>query len=185
MKKINGTEEIVLGGGCFWCMEAIYLKIKGVLSVTPGYAGGIEGRNEPTYEEVCSGRTGHAEVVRIVFDKSIISLKEILNLFFLMHDPTTPNSQGNDIGTQYRSIILFRDDAQKEEAEKIMKEIEDSEIYEKKLVTEISKLKEFHEAEDYHKNYYEKNPEKAYCQFVISPKVSKLRSKFHHLMKST
>jgi methionine-S-sulfoxide reductase len=159
--------SIVLGGGCFWCIEAIYLKIPGVLFATSGYAGGNV--SNPSYEEVSTGETGHAEVVKVEFDKKSISLEKILKIFFLAHNPTTLNRQGNDVGNQYRSIILYTH----EEDEKIIKEVmeEIKKEYKDPIVTEIKKLDNFFEAEDYHKNYYENNKNNAYCRLVIKPKL--------------
>jgi len=174
--KMKNRETAVLGAGCFWCVEAIFQKLKGVISVEPGYTGGTVAN--PTYEDVCSGRTGHAEVAKIVFDSTKISYGEILDVFFEIHDPTTLNRQGNDIGEQYRSAIFFTDENQRKIAEETVKRLEAEKVYDKPIVTEIVQLKTFYPAENYHKNYYEKNKDKPYCQFVISPKVKKFEKKF-------
>ncbi len=163
------TESITLGGGCFWCVEAVYKRTEGVKSVTSGYAGG-ETRN-PTYEDVCSGRTGHAEVVRVEFDPQVISLEEVLRLFFRAHDPTTRNRQGNDVGTQYRSIILYENDEQRAAAERMRSEVDGGTGT---VVTEIEPLGELYPAERYHQDYYDRNPQAGYCRVVIAPKLRKL-----------
>ena len=164
-------ERATFGGGCFWCTEAVLQRIEGVLSVTSGYSGGSE--PDPTYEEVCTGTTGHAEVVQVAFDPSMISYEEILDIFWQAHDPTTLNRQGADAGTQYRSIILYGDDAQKAAAEKsrdkAQRKLQDP------IVTEIKPLEKFFKAEDYHQNYYNTNTSAGYCRTVISPKLKKLR----------
>lgn len=165
------TQSITLGMGCFWCTEAIFQKIKGVLKVTSGYSGGNV--KNPTYEEVCTGQTGHAEVSQIEFNPQIVSLEDILYIFFKMHDPTTLNKQGADIGTQYRSVIFYNDDNQKNTAEKAL--IESSKLYDHEIVTEISPLLSFYPAEDYHQNYYNLNKGVPYCSFVIDPKIEKLK----------
>lgn len=168
------TGSIVLGGGCFWCSEAIMRRLKGVLSATPGYAGGSKPR--PTYEEVCSGRTGHAEVVRLEYDPAVAKLETLLELFFAMHDPASKGRQGNDEGSQYRSIILYSSPAQKKAVEAFMEKIAGE--YDKPLVTELKKLHAFYPAEAYHKDYYENNRYQPYCALVISPKLRKLREKY-------
>ncbi|OGM21039.1 peptide-methionine (S)-S-oxide reductase [Candidatus Woesebacteria bacterium RIFCSPLOWO2_01_FULL_37_19] len=165
-------ETITLGGGCFWCTEAVFKRLKGVERVESGYSGG---KNElPSYEQVSSGITGHAEVVEISFDPKAISLREILEVFFKTHDPTTLNKQGADVGTQYRSVIFYRDPNQKKIAEQTKKEVEKSEIYSNKPVTEITAFTKFYKAEGYHQDYYEKNKNAAYCKLVIDPKIQKL-----------
>jgi len=175
----NQIKNAVFGGGCFWCTEAIFKMLKGVVSVMPGYAGG-ETLN-PTYQSVSSGETGHAEVTKIEYDADLISFSDLLTVFFATHDPTTPNRQGNDVGTQYRSIILFSNEEQKGEAEKFIGELrEDGE----KIVTEVKKLDKFYPAEDYHRNYFENNPNQPYCQLIIEPKIEKLKEKFYDLLKS-
>ena len=172
--------EIVLGGGCFWCLEAAYQQIQGVIDVIPGYAGGSV--LNPTYEAVCGGQTGHAEVVKVVFDAKVITLAEILDIFWAIHDPTTLNRQGNDEGTQYRSIILYADNAQKQAAEQAVEQIANA--WPNRIVTEVVPLERFYPAEDYHKNYFLNHPEQAYCQVVINPKLEKLRLKFAAKLKA-
>ncbi len=183
----NAMEETtldtaVLGGGCFWCMEAIFQQVIGVEEVLPGYAGGFV--ENPTYEQVCSDTTGHAEVVRIVFDPAKISYETLLKIFWTVHDPTTPNRQGNDVGSQYRSIILYRTPQQQAIAERL-REMFAAPLWEKPIVTEIKPLDKFYPAEEYHRNYFARHPEQAYCQLVIQPKVQKFREKFQHLLKTT
>ena len=177
----NGNQFAVFGGGCFWCTEAVFEQLKGVVSVQPGYAGGQ--LEHPTYEEVCSGRTGHAEVVRIEYDPELVSFEDLLTVFFATHDPTTLNRQVHDTGTQYRSIILYADDAQKQEAETFIKELTKSGQFAQPIVTEVTPLGTFFEAEAYHREYYRRNEGQPYCQFVISPKVGKFQQKFHELLK--
>ncbi|HAB28824.1 MAG: peptide-methionine (S)-S-oxide reductase [Xanthomarina sp.] len=160
------------GGGCFWCTEAVFQEVKGVEKVVSGYSGGtVPGK--PTYREVCSGLTGHAEVIQVTFNPNVISYKEILIIFMTTHDPTTLNRQGGDTGTQYRSVIYYHSSTQKEVAEQVLKEV--ASYYEDKIVTEISQLDVFYEAEDYHQDYYKNNKEQGYCSFVITPKLAKLR----------
>jgi peptide-methionine (S)-S-oxide reductase len=170
------TEKAYFGGGCFWCLDAAFSRLKGVGLVMAGYAGGEKA--DPTYEQVCGGKTGHAEVVEVSFDPVVISYETLLELFFLLHDPTTPNRQGNDVGTQYRSVILYADEKQREMAKKILEKIEKEGLYANPIVTEIVKLDAFYPAEQYHQKYFEKNPDAAYCQLVIEPKLSKFRKKF-------
>ncbi|MDD5396571.1 MAG: peptide-methionine (S)-S-oxide reductase MsrA [Candidatus Moranbacteria bacterium] len=179
----NNSETIVLGGGCFWCLEAVFLHVKGILEVVSGYAGGSVQLDEKAsnYELVSTGKTGHAEVVKIVFDPETISLEDVLHIFFTVHDPTTPNRQGNDVGSQYRSIILCEDKKQFLVAQKVMKEIESAAVWENPIVTEAAMLQRFFPAEDYHQKYFEKNPNQAYCQIVIAPKIAKLRQKYGKL----
>lgn len=174
-------ETATLAGGCFWCTEAIFKRLKGVVSATPGYTGGTI--PNPTYDAVCSGKTGHAESVQIVFDPAIISYRQLLEVFFHLHDPTTLNQQGNDTGTQYRSSVFYHSEAQKEAAEAVKKEIDVSHMYEAPAVTEIVPYTVFYPAEDYHKAYYEKNSFQPYCQFVIDPKISKLMKEYRELIK--
>jgi len=169
-----------IGGGCFWCTEAIFQEIKGVEKVVSGYSGGTV-PGHPTYREICSGLTGHAEVIQITFDANIISFEEILIIFMTTHDPTTLNKQGADVGTQYRSVIFYHDNQQKAIAEKVIKEV--SKYYDAAIVTEVSPLDVFYEAEDYHQDYYRNNKEQGYCSFVITPKLSKLRSMFSDKLK--
>jgi peptide-methionine (S)-S-oxide reductase len=174
------TQTAVFGGGCFWCTEASFQNLKGVLNVVPGYAGGqVEA---PTYEEVCSGRTGHAEVVRVTYNPDVISYKDLLKVFFATHDPTTRDRQGNDSGTQYRSVILYADEQQKKEATDFIAEL--NKDLKGRIVTEVSPLTAFYAAEDYHHNYFKNNPSAGYCQFIISPKMTKLREEFAEMLKN-
>jgi len=177
---MNRTETALLGGGCFWCIEAVYRRVKGVTSAISGYAGGT--RPNPTYENVCSGATGHAEVVEITFDPDVISFKEILDIFWVIHDPTTLNQQGADRGTQYRSVIFYKDDRQKKLAEASIKEAQ--EYFKEKIVTELSPAPEFYPAEAYHQNYYDLNPSQGYCHIVIAPKIEKFMLKFSEKLKA-
>lgn len=176
MKNKNDLQTAVLGSGCFWCAEAIFSQLTGVQAVTPGYAGGHT--SSPTYQQVCSDTTGHAEVVKIEFDPAIISYADLLDVFFQTHDPTTLNRQGNDIGSQYRSTILYSDENQKLTAQKKLEELETQKVFSSPIVTEIMPLKEFFPAEDYHREYYFLNKNQPYCQFVISPKLDKFKKKF-------
>lgn len=169
-------EIATLAGGCFWCTEAIFKRLKGVISVTPGYSGGST--EKPTYEEVSSGRTGHAETIQIEFDSTKISFDKILDVFWHTHNPTTLNMQGYDIGTQYRSIIFYHDEKQREVAEKSKKELEQWGVFKDKIVTQIVPFKNFYPAEEYHKDYFEKNSNAPYCTFVITPKIQKLFEKY-------
>ena len=165
-------EIATLGGGCFWCVEAVFERVEGVLSVKPGYAGGKT--LNPTYKEICSGKTGHAEVAQIEYDSKMISFEKILEIFWKSHDPTTLNRQGNDIGTQYRSVIFYHNKAQKELAEISKKKVNASKLWKNPIVTEITKLNNYSDAEDYHNDYYKNNPNQPYCVFVIKPKLDKL-----------
>ena len=174
-------ETATLGGGCFWCTEAIYKELQGVVDVKPGYSGGHV--KNPTYEEVCTGNTGHAEVAQITFDPEITSFSEILEVFFETHDPTTLNRQGNDVGTQYRSVIFYHSEKQKETAEKVIKLFEDEKVYNKPVVTEVTPFTAFYPAEKYHQDYFEKNPDQPYCQYVIVPKLEKFRKIFKDKLK--
>lgn len=173
------TEIAVLGGGCFWCIEAVYQELKGVLKVESGYSGGTV--SNPTYREVCTGATGHAEVAQITFDPAVVSYQEILEVFFTVHDPTTLNRQGNDSGTQYRSVIFYNSPEQKTIAEAAKKAA--SELWDGPIVTEIERLDKFYKAEDYHQNYYKANPYQPYCVYVVGSKVEKFRKKFHEKLK--
>lgn len=173
---IEETDTIVLGGGCFWCTEAVFQQLKGVISVTPGYAGGSV--KNPSYKEVCTGRTGHAEVVRVVFNPEQIFYNELLQVFFKTHDPTTLNRQGNDVGPQYRSIILYQNPTQKEQAEKIKYDLDHSGQFENPIVTEIKPLDIFYPAEISHQDYYRNNSDQPYCRFIIDPKLEKLKKEF-------
>lgn len=177
----NKIELAIFGGGCFWCTEALFQSLKGVISVMPGYSGGE--KETAQYEKVSGGHTGHAEVIKIEFDPDIISFEDLLSVFFNTHDPTTLNRQGADVGTQYRSVIFYTTLKQKEEAEKLIKELNDKKAYDKPVVTEVSEFKGFFEAEDYHKNYYEKNKDAPYCEIVIAPKLEKLNKRFGELVK--
>jgi peptide-methionine (S)-S-oxide reductase len=165
------TEIAVLGGGCFWCTEAVYLEVKGVNKVESGYTGGPQ--PNPTYEQVCSGTTGHAEVVRLEFDPEVISYRDILEIFFTIHDPTTLNRQGNDVGTQYRSVIYYQSPEQEATARQVMAEM--AHVWDAPIVTEISPAQPYFKAEDYHQNYFAQHPLQGYCAFVVEPKVTKFR----------
>jgi peptide-methionine (S)-S-oxide reductase len=172
----GGMETATLGGGCFWCLEAVYERLRGVRSVEPGYAGGHV--PDPSYRAVCRGDTGHAEVVRIAFDPAEISFREVLEVFFTVHDPTTPNRQGADVGPQYRSIVLCESGAQRRTAEAVVAGLEEEGVFDAPIVTEIVPLEAFYPAEAYHREYFRRNPEQAYCRMVIAPKVAKLRRHF-------
>ncbi len=174
-------EVATLGGGCFWCIEAVFDELQGVVDVVSGYAGGH--KENPTYQEVCTGTTGHAEVVQVTFDPEVISYSDILRVFFAVHDPTTLNRQGNDIGTQYRSVIFYHSENQKREAERIIREIAEAKIYENPIVTEVTEFKNFYPAEDYHQEYFAKNPYQPYCAAVVAPKVAKFRKIFSEMLK--
>jgi peptide-methionine (S)-S-oxide reductase len=175
-------EIATLGGGCFWCTEAVFSELKGVEQVEPGYSGGSV--PNPTYEQVCSGTTGHAEVVQITFNPSVISFKEVLDVFFATHDPTTLNRQGNDVGTQYRSVIFYHNEEQKATAEKVIEELTEAKTWDEPIVTQVEPFKAFYEAEDYHKNYFKRHPEQVYCQAIIAPKVAKLHKLFLPKLKA-
>lgn len=172
-------QQALFGGGCFWCVEAVFLQLKGVEKVVSGYAGGIN--QNPTYEQVCQGTTQHAEVVLIDFDEQQISYTQLLNVFFTTHDPTTLNRQGNDIGTQYRSVVYYFNEEQKQQAEQIIQSLESEGL---NIVTELSPVPTFYPAEEYHQNFYARNPSQGYCNFSIPPKLSKLRSKYLDLLKA-
>jgi peptide-methionine (S)-S-oxide reductase len=178
----SDNEVVTLGGGCFWCTEAVFADLQGVLSVEPGYAGGTVPR--PTYEAVCTGTTGHAEVIQVTFDPRVLSFHDLLTVFFTVHDPTTRNRQGNDTGPQYRSVVFYRDAAQKATTEAVIAELQAEHLYRKPFVTEVVPFTAFYPAEEYHRNYFARNPERAYCQLVIAPKVAKFRSKFTGRLKS-
>lgn len=175
------TETATLGGGCFWCLEAVYDQLRGVTGVVSGYAGGDA--DNPTYEQVSSGRTGHAEVVQVTYDADVLSFDDVLDVFFTIHDPTTPNRQGADIGTQYRSIILYHDEAQREAVERKIQEFTEAGLWDDPIVTQVEPLEAFYPAEEYHQRYFERNPNKGYCQFVIAPKVAKFRKAFMDRLK--
>ena len=176
---IPGQQTATLAGGCFWCLEAVYKDLRGVEGVVSGYAGGDS--PDPTYQEVCSGTTGHAEVVQVIFDPGIVSFREILEVFFSIHDPTTLNRQGADVGTQYRSAIFYDSPEQKSTAEEVIKELDAAQIWSAPIVTQVVPLSEFYKAENYHQEYFENNPSQPYCQAVVAPKVAKFRQK--HLAK--
>jgi len=174
-------DTVTLGGGCFWCVEAVFQEVKGVTAVESGYAGGKT--DKPTYKEVCSGTTGHAEVCQIKYDTSVLTFKDVLEVFFKTHDPTTLNRQGNDKGTQYRSVIFYHTPEQKELAEKIKKELDASGAWKDPIVTEISPISKYTKAEDYHQNYFKTNPDQGYCAYVIAPKMDKFRKVFKEKLK--
>ncbi|MEY4286610.1 MAG: hypothetical protein RL511_688 [Bacteroidota bacterium] len=169
-------DTTTFGAGCFWCIEACFKDLKGVISVVPGYAGGQ--KQNPTYKEVCTGQTGHAEVAQVVFDPSVVSYDELLEVFWFVHDPTQLNRQGNDIGTQYRSVIFYHNEAQKNAASKYLKKLNDEKVWDAPIVTQINPINNYFEAEDYHHDYYENNPGNPYCQSVVRPKVEKFRKVF-------
>ena len=174
-------EKVTLGGGCFWCTETVYLQLKGVVDVKPGYSGGHV--KNPSYKEVCNETTGHAEVVQVTFDPAVVNFTEILEVFFVTHDPTSLNRQGNDVGTQYRSAIFYHAPKQKETALQIIANLEKEKAYEKPIVTEVTEFKAFYPAEDYHINYFARNKNQPYCQFVVAPKVEKFRKVFREKVK--
>jgi peptide-methionine (S)-S-oxide reductase len=174
-------DKITLGGGCFWCLEAVYDEMRGVQSVESGYMGGHVDR--PSYRAVCTGTTGHVEVVQVTFDPDVISLRDILEVFFAIHDPTSRDRQGNDTGPQYRSVIFYHNDKQRDEAERIIREIEDEKLWSRPIVTEVRPATTFYVAEDYHQEYFQNNPSQPYCSFVVAPKVAKFREKFTELRR--
>lgn len=175
----GNTEVATLGGGCFWCVEAIYQDLKGVLKVESGYSGGPSAN--PTYKEICTGLSGHAEVIQVTFDPAKLSYQDILRIFFTVHDPTTLNRQGNDVGTQYRSVIYYHSAAQKSIAEAVI--LEAGEAWDHPIVTELTAFDQFYKAEVYHQNYFKDNPNQGYCSFIIAPKVRKFREKFGELLR--
>ncbi len=177
------SEVATLGGGCFWCTEAVFCALKGVVKVESGYSGGTVAN--PSYEQVCTGRTGHAEVAQITFDPEVISYKEILEIFFTVHDPTTLNHQVADVGTQYRSVIFYQNNEQRAVAEQVIKEITSAGIWDAPIVTQVEPLKAFYKAEDYHQQYFENNPKQPYCQIVIAPKVRKFREHYRDRLKAS
>lgn len=177
----NSVEIATLGGGCFWCIEAAFQEIIGVINVESGYAGGTT--VSPTYEQVCTGTTGHAEVVQVTFDPKIISFKDILEVFFTAHDPTTLNRQGADVGTQYRSVIFYHNERQKKIAEQVIQKFDAARVRDDAIVTTVEPLKKFYKAEDYHRKYFDRHPEAAYCRVVIAPKIAKLRKKYREKLK--
>jgi peptide-methionine (S)-S-oxide reductase len=178
----NERKEVAtLGGGCFWCTEAVFNEIRGVEKIESGYSGGMVAN--PTYEQVSTGTTGHAEVVQIIFDPKVISFKEILEIFFTMHDPTTLNRQGSDVGTQYRSVIFYHSDQQKTIAEQVTREISEAKIWDAPIVTQIEPLKAFYKAENYHEDYFKRHSEQPYCRLIIAPKIAKLRKLYLNKLK--
>jgi len=179
---MSGDQTAVFGGGCFWCTEAVFDELRGVKSVVSGYIGGAT--KNPTYEQVCSGATGHAEAIKIDFDPSQISFRDLLTVFFATHDPTTLNRQGNDAGTQYRSAIFYADERQKAEAAAFIKELDDAGTFKSPVVTSLEPMAEFYSAEDYHQKFYANNPYQPYCQYMIPPKLNKLHKQFSALLKS-
>jgi peptide-methionine (S)-S-oxide reductase len=181
MAAQDDRELATLGGGCFWCLEAVYKELKGIERVVSGYAGGHV--DNPTYEQVCGGRTGHAEVVQITYDPNVIGFRDLLDVFFTIHDPTTKDRQGADIGPQYRSIILFHSPEQKAEAERAIAAVAEKKIWRAPIVTEIVPLERFYPAEAYHQDYFEQNPRQRYCQIVIAPKVAKFRKVYLNRLK--
>jgi peptide-methionine (S)-S-oxide reductase len=178
---MQAVEVVTLGGGCFWCVETVYDRLKGVEDVVSGYAGGHV--PSPSYQQVCSGTTGHAEVVQITFDPAVITFRDILNVFFTIHDPTTLNRQGADVGTQYRSAIFYHTGEQRTIAEGAIAELDAAGVWDAPIVTEVTPLDAFYPAEDYHQDYYVRNPEQGYCRMVIAPKVAKLRKHFLERLK--
>lgn len=177
----NREETITLGGGCFWCLEAVFDEMRGVTDVLSGYAGGHLAN--PTYRQVCAEVTGHAEVVQVKFDPEIVTLEEILSVFFTIHDPTSLNRQGADVGTQYRSAIFYHDEGQGETAVSLINELNAANIWDKPIVTEVEPIGAFYVAEEYHQNYFVNNPGQGYCRVVVAPKVAKFRQRFNHLQK--
>jgi peptide-methionine (S)-S-oxide reductase len=180
--RSSATQVATLGGGCFWCVEAVFSELKGVTKAESGYAGGHV--KNPSYEDVCTDETGHAEVVQITFDPSVISYRQILQVFFSVHDPTTLNRQGNDVGEQYRSIIFYHDEEQKKVASEVVDEVNKEKIWgNKPVVTQLVPFTTFYKAEDYHQNYFKNNPRQAYCQVIIAPKVAKFRKHYFDQLK--
>ena len=179
MSEQRGSEVAILGGGCFWCLEAVYLEARGVTRVESGYMGGHV--DKPSYEQVCSGTTGHAEVVRLEFDPSVISYRDILEIFFTIHDPTTPDRQGNDVGPQYRSVIFTTSPEQEATARKVMAEM--AAVWDAPIVTQLLPQETWYKAEDYHQNYFAQHPLQGYCAFVVAPKVQKFRKTFMERLK--
>jgi len=176
------TQLATLAGGCFWCLEAVFEQLKGVKKVESGYSGGHV--PNPSYEAVCTGTTGHAEVTQVTFDPDVISFRDLLGVFFSIHDPTTPDRQGGDVGTQYRSAIFYHDDEQRRDAEDLVRELEAEHVFDDSIVTRIEPLEAFYPAEEYHREYYRRNPNQPYCRAVIAPKVAKLRSKYLEKLKA-
>jgi peptide-methionine (S)-S-oxide reductase len=181
-QSLNDKPVVTLGGGCFWCLEAVYAELQGVVKMASGYAGGTVAN--PTYQQVCSGNTGHAEVVQVTFDPEVTTFEEILGVFFSIHDPTTLNRQGADVGTQYRSVIFYENEEQKEAAEQFISKITAEQIFPDPIVTEVAPLGTFYEAEEYHQDYYKNNSEQPYCQVVVAPKVARFRKAYAHKLKA-
>ena len=177
----ESREVATLAGGCFWCLEAVYDELNGVTDVVSGYSGGR--RPNPTYDQVCSGSTGHAEVVQVTFDPAVVSFRELLEVFFTIHDPTTLNRQGADIGTQYRSAVFYHSPEQKQVAEQVIADLNQEQLWNAPIVTEVMPFTQFYPAEDYHQEYFARNPGQGYCQFVVAPKVAKFRSKYLQKLK--
>jgi len=175
------TQTAVLGGGCFWCLEAVFDRLRGVQSIESGYAGGQSA--DPSYREVCNGDTGHAEVVKVTFDPSVISFRDLLKVFFAIHDPTTKDRQGNDVGTQYRSVIFCQTPEQRADAQAVIKELSEAKLWPGTIVTEVVDAAPFYPAEGYHQRYFERNASQPYCQFVVAPKVAKFRKEFVDRLK--
>lgn len=177
----HATQTATLGGGCFWCIDTIFRDLKGVVKVESGYAGGTA--ENPTYKDVCSGRTGHAEVIQVTFDPDVISYRDVLGVFFTVHDPTTLNRQGADVGTQYRSIILYNSPEQRATAEAVIDELTRNKVWDDPIVTQLEPFTTFYPAEEYHQDYYANNPNQGYCQIVIAPKVAKFRKTYFDRLK--
>ncbi|MGH2536488.1 MAG: peptide-methionine (S)-S-oxide reductase MsrA [Candidatus Promineifilaceae bacterium] len=177
-----GSAVATLAGGCFWCLEAVFDRVEGVTEVVSGYAGGHV--SDPSYEQVCTGRTGHAEVVQVTFDPRVINYREILRIFFAIHNPTTLNRQGNDVGTQYRSAIFYHSPSQQEAAAAVIAELEAADLWPDPIVTELAPIEAFYAAEAYHQRYFERNPYQGYCQMVVAPKVAKFRKSFANRLKA-
>ena len=183
--QVRGVDEVALatlGGGCFWCTEAVFLRLKGVRKVESGYSGGSA--ETATYEQVCRGQTGHVEVIQITYEPTLLDFRELLEVFFATHDPTTLNRQGNDVGTQYRSVVFYHDEKQKTDAEALIRELDKSGKYSKPIVTTVEPFKAFYKAEEYHQNYFACNPNQAYVRAVIPPKLLKLEKEFAEKLKS-
>jgi len=180
-KKASNLETITVGGGCYWCVEAVYENLNGVKSVVSGFSGGKVAN--PTYEEVCTGTTGHAEVVQITYDKNVTNINEIFQVFFTVHDPTTLNRQGADVGTQYRSVIFYKNEEQKKAAQSIIAELNKAKVYDSPIVTKVEPFTKFYKAEDYHQNYYANNKNQPYCKMVIQPKMAKFEKVFKDKLK--
>jgi peptide-methionine (S)-S-oxide reductase len=180
-RRPQGREVATLGGGCFWCTEAVFDDLNGVEAVESGYSGGTT--PDPTYAQVCTGRTGHAEVIQVTFDPRVVSFKEILEVFFTVHDPTTLNRQGADVGTQYRSVIFYHDEEQRRIAEQLIRELEAEHIWDAPVVTELAPFETFYKAEDYHQEYFRLNGEQPYCRMVVAPKVAKFRQHYREKLK--